>query len=341
MAVLTLHVPASATERLTLVSIDASHYPTVAVNVAAPAALSRLPVPPEAFKLWEHGATRPLEVARAGGEGLEVVLVFDTSSRVSGDSLRAAQNAATSLLMRLPRGSRVAVVGASETPTVPAPLTSDVGAAIMGITTLQIRGAPAIRPGLLSALQQFSPDGRTRRAVVMVCGDDDDATSRADGLDQGVSAALADRGAVFYAIPLGEGRGTTESLSRLASGVEGRVLPASDDPQAVFRLYDQVAEELLNQYRLTFRASRRGPTEVRVRLDIRGTIAEVKKTVELAPPSVAGSPLAAGRAVNPGAGPPGTVSGSRLLSVLLVLNAGCFTLALAFQARRLWNRRRP
>ena len=126
IAVLTLDVPARATERLKLLSVDASQYPTVAVNVAAPPALSRVAVQPEAFQVWEHGVTRPIEVTRAGGEGLEGVLVFDTSSCVSGDSFRATQNAAASFLMRLPRGARMAVVAASETPTVPAALTSDV-----------------------------------------------------------------------------------------------------------------------------------------------------------------------------------------------------------------------
>ena len=196
-----------------------------------------------------------------------------------------------------------------------------------------------LRGVLLSALQPFSSDATNRPVLVTVCGDGDDSSSFADGLNHGIPADLADRGVAFYAIPLGGGRRTTDTLSRLASAVDGRVLPASEGPDAVFGLYDQVAEEIVNQYRLTFRAGRRGPTDVRVRLDHHETVAEVKKTVELAPPSIGGSPLAAGRAVGPAAGPPETVSRSRLLSVLLAVNAGCFTLALAFQARRLWRRK--
>ena len=297
-----VRAPASATQSggdsLRIVSVDTSGYPAVALRVIPPrgaVAVAKQGLPAEAFRLWENGAPRPLEVTRLPLGHIEVVLMLDTSSSMAGGPLQAAQNAAVRFVLRLPEGARVGVIGFGDEPLQSFPLSDDARSTVAGIRSLQPRGRTALSPAVSTALGQLRAASAARRAVVMVS--DGGGAVPASSVD--AAAAASRSGVAFYVIRVPTSETDVAGISTLASAVGAQLMAVSEVGELV-HLLDEAGDELINQYRVSFVSQGRPPTNVRVAFDHRGVKTEVTQLINLpsSAPESSASPRDE-RAVNP------------------------------------------
>ena len=113
--------------------IDLDGFPTVGFDVAVPANLTDGGVGPEAVSVSENGQPVAIDVAPVPTDGLEVVLLIDTSGSMNESAaLASAKLAAVAFLDELPAGVPVGVVGFADSPSLVSPLTTDRNAAQSG-----------------------------------------------------------------------------------------------------------------------------------------------------------------------------------------------------------------
>ncbi len=233
--------PVAAPRQLGLPKIEASSYPEGVYTAAAYAGdASRA----GAIRLVQADESQPRLARELPGEDLEIILVIDTS--LSASALRSAQSAAVEFVLQLPPGSRVAVLGSSGPRSTVGGMTTDAAAMIAAIGALKQSHLAATLDTLVFALDQFSDRAGAFRAMVALSGGRDQAiTARLDT----VAKLISSSDTVIHGIELeGErsGQNLLQDLSRRVPGGQAMLVAS---PSELVRAYDQVAEQLLAQYR--------------------------------------------------------------------------------------------
>lgn len=141
---------AAAPAAVGVLRVETADYPGVVVRVAPrlPPSLTPVAVPASAFGLLENGDRRDVSVAPVSTEGLEVVLLVDTSS--SGDAATggAVISAAAEFVLRM-NEAPMALVGFGGESEVISPLTDDRAELVAALGT--------VRPGEASDLAGALP----------------------------------------------------------------------------------------------------------------------------------------------------------------------------------------
>lgn len=259
---------------------ESRDYPQVELTVSLPPEMQGLGTDDLEFTVVEGGRVPAVTVERVSTQGLEVVLVFDTSGSMLGDPLAAAKSAATEFVTQMPRGSRVALVAFGAESSVISPFTTDHGAVTSLISQLEANGETALYDGLVAASELFADSEQERRVIVML-SDGGDTVSSAD-IDDAIEATQS-VDAVFHAIELQSPETDPEPMQKIGLATNGTVVPVAD-PSGLNEIFDGVAAAIVNQYRLSFVADGRGLTELTVRVETSGAVAGLKRMVQFPKP---------------------------------------------------------
>jgi hypothetical protein len=259
--------------------VDTDAYPQVAMEVAPPRLLAPRDLNPDAFTVTEDNETRPATVTRLPNSDLQVALVLDPS--VPADVFRDAQGAALDFLLRLPLGTRVALVSAGTQTRVTLKSTLDLPTATSAVGDL----TPGSGRSLYDALRQadaelLQADGARRAILVFAAGKD---TTSSTSLDA-VGRQLRSSGTRLYSVELADGAGG-DTLKSIAAEAGGQSIKVASTE--LVGAYQRVADVLLNQYRVTFQASSPGRARVGIRVVADGFSGESSLSVQLSatPPS--------------------------------------------------------
>lgn len=296
-------VPAAGSAQaasLEVVELDISSHPDVAVTVTAPRELAGRDLGPEHFTIREDGAEVPVSVRRLPGDGLDVALVIDTSGSMRGEPLAAAKEAAVGFVDAMPAGTRIAVLGFGDQPSLAGSFSADATPVVEAVEALEARGETALYDAVAltgEALTGVSDPGERQLMVVLSDGGD---TASARSLDEAV-AELEELDVGFHAVALATAESDLGALGRLASASGGKVVAASE-PAEIVGLYDAIASQLRNQYELAFTSEAGGTTSLHVGLDADGVSAAWEAPVAFPEPS--GAAAAAESAGSPAPPPP-------------------------------------
>lgn len=268
---------------LRIESVDTAGHPIVSVTVSVPRPFVGTDLPPEAFHLAENGLAQDAQVARIPNEGLEVVLVLDTSGSMAGEALSAERSAALSFVEQMPEGVSIAVVGFGDEATVVSGFSADREVVRAAIGSLVAAGETALYDGLSAAAGLFDLEQSARRSLILL-SDGGDTVSQST-LEEAIIAVLDGR-TDFYAVALETYESDFAALDRLASATAGEVVSAND-PDALAGIFDQIASGLVNQYVLTYTSQAFDTTRLFLSVSSAGALAEVVQTIELpaAPPA--------------------------------------------------------
>ncbi|NNF62696.1 MAG: VWA domain-containing protein [Acidimicrobiia bacterium] len=255
-------------------------YPQVELTVSLPPEMQGLSADELNFAVVEGGRVPAVTVERVSTQGLEVVLVFDTSGSMLGDPIAAAKSAATEFVSEMPRGARVALVAFGAESSVVSPFTTDHASVAGLIAGLEARGETALYDGLVAASELFSDADGDRRVIVML-SDGGDTVSSAD-IDDAIEATQS-VDAVFHAIELQSPEMDPEPMQQIGLATNGTVVPVAD-PSALDGIFEGVAAAIVNQYRLSFVAEGRGLTELTVRVESSDVAAALTRVVQFPKP---------------------------------------------------------
>ena len=190
-------------------------------------------------------------------------------------------------MLRLPIGTRVALIDAGAPPEVTLPSTTDLVAAPRAVGNLTRRPGRAIYDAVRRADAEFTAADQARRTVVVFTGGRDRSSSvRLDALKR----RLAARGTSLYAIELsnGDSGGALASIAAAAGGESVKV--ASTE---LVGAYQRVADVLLNQYRVSFEARSPGRAQLAIGVTAEGISGERSLGVELTAPEATSRPAGA------------------------------------------------
>jgi len=249
-----------AASSMQIVAVDTADHPTVSMVVTVPSGLANHDLS-AAFGVREAREPRDAEVERVSTDGLEVVLVIDTSGSMEGAPMAAARDAAKAFVADLPQSTPLAVLGFGAAPAVAAPFSNDRGAAVSAIDQLVPAGETALYDAVRAAVAL--PGVAARRAIVLL-SDGGDTVSAAP-ID-GAVEALKTSNASISIVELVSPESDHDALVVLADARDGRVVAASD-PSGLRDAYAAVAADLVGRYRITYTSTKAGPTDVTVVLD--------------------------------------------------------------------------
>ena len=245
---------------IVITRIDSSGYPTTTIEFSAPAGRTGGTLSTNSVTLREGGKSVPFQLEVVPSAGLEVVLLIDTSASMKeGDAMAAARAAAISFLAVLPIEVPVGVISFADSVSMSAPLTTDRALLAATISQLSAHGETAMYDAVNFARTLFSGASSDRQFVLL--SDGGDTVSRASLADAlGVSTEIRTN-----VIELSSSEANHNALLQLANANSGS-LAAATDPAALNGAYMQVANSLVNRYRLVFQATSPNPSQYALRV---------------------------------------------------------------------------
>jgi tight adherence protein B len=289
--------------------IDLATFPEVEFDVAVPANLTSGGVDPQSVTVYENGRPIPAEVAPVPADGLEVVLLIDTSGSMNERAaLVSAKSAAVGFLEELPAAVPVGVVGFADTPSLVSPLTTDRNALRASLDQLQATGKTAMYDAIVFGETLFS-GGTTDRQFVLLSDGGDTASSAT--LDDAIAVTARVRSS---AIEIVTSESNSEAITTLALAGHGRLTSVAD-PAGLGVLYQEVARSLVNRYRVALVSQSTGDTEYAVEIAtpsgaVRGSTViglPVATSASTSPPVTTSAPVVAAVDASRVSSPPSAV----------------------------------
>ena len=242
-------------ESLQLGRIDLGDFPELQVDVSVPVSLTGDSINPADVTLVENGQSIPFAIEPTLNDGLEVVLLLDTSGSMNENgAIESAKLAAASFLDELPPEVAVGVVAFSDTPSLVSPLTTDRGALRASIAQLRAAGKTSLYDGIAFGSSLFSGSTDDRQFVLLSDGGD---TASLATLEDALEITSQIR---TNAIEIVTSESNSEALTEFASSGSGR-LSSITDPSALGALYQEIARSLVNRFRLSFTSESNGLTD--------------------------------------------------------------------------------
>lgn len=212
----------------------------------------------EHFRLWDDGVEQTVDVLVTEAIPINLVLVYDTSGSVRGDTQNRLRSATERVVARLRPVDRGALVMFSDHVQVPVGLTASHELLAQPLGTIQSGGRTRLRDAVFAGLTLAAAGGEAR-PLVLVLSDGRDTGSWLDPVDL---LELCDRtDATIYVVVMGhdESAETAEGklLVEAARRTGGRALVARS-PEDVGEAFERVLREFNGRYVLSF--SPRAPT---------------------------------------------------------------------------------
>lgn len=286
-AVLMGVAPVSAADRpLSVERDDTARHPQVALKVTVPFEVAGGDIPTDAFTVTENGELRPATVEIVSGADLDVIVVLDTTRSMEGAPLAEAKTAATSFLNQLPAGTSVSVMAYNKEAYRVTGFSTDMETHATAVQQLEAGGRTALYDAVAAGVDAFATRAPAERAIVLLTDGQDNASSTT--LAE-VKNTLAESGIRMFGVEYETASTDELGLREMVSVTGGRVVRA-DDPQALIRVYGEIAAELSNQYQLTYTSAAAGNADVTVQLQTEDGSAQGTVTLQLAAPAPAIEP---------------------------------------------------
>lgn len=187
-----------------------------------------------------------LQSALEGGEFLAVCLVIDRSGSMK-ESMPQAKEAASNFVKRMSQGDQIALVTFDDHVRVDAGFSADKELIVKAISGISLGKDTALYDGVEESLELLEKMETKRQAVILLS---DGKDNRSRSKKETILAEAKKRNISLFTIGLGpdieEG-----SLIELAVETGGTFFKAAD-PGDLLLLYQTIADQLNNQYKLMF-----------------------------------------------------------------------------------------
>ena len=183
-----------------------------------------------------------------GEEPLSVVLAIDRSGSMRGAPIKDALQAAQDFLKEMRGIDRVGVVSFDDTVTVIARLATDKSFLAKDIQKISVGKDTALNDAVMKSLQLLAPFTGRRAVVVLTDGKE----NRSRATREGTVQAAVRSGVPIITVGLGK-EADAAALETMATRSGGRAVFAQTSGE-LSRLYQAIARQLVNQYRVTLQS---------------------------------------------------------------------------------------
>jgi tight adherence protein B len=245
-------------------NVDSQSFPkmTVTVSLANPTAIS-----PGDVQVTEDGKPVKditLTSLTTSSQGIDVVLVIDTSGSMVGAPLASAVAAAKEFIAASPSQVRIGLVTFSDAARVRRQLSTNRTGVRSTLRSLQATGETALYDAVATAAKLFS--GEAQHNIVLLT-DGGDTVSHASLSAAANEAQGAD--ATIFAIGLSTPETDVKALKTLARKTNGRYSSAATAD--LTSIYQNLAKEISSQYLIAYRSVSAGGANVSIRVTIAGS----------------------------------------------------------------------
>ena len=195
-------------------------------------------------------------------EPISAVIAIDISGSMKGEPLEKARQAAIQYVQRSHPEDRLALLQFDDRITWLSDFTTDHQSLIQLIGKMRSRGDTALNDTVYEAANKLRT--QVGRRALLILTDGMDTASRHHTLDEAI-ALLQTQGIPVFAIGLNSAQFTDKPLRRLAEATNGRYLYAPT-PDELLSVYQQIGEQLENQYRIVCPVSPAAPGEHEIRV---------------------------------------------------------------------------
>jgi Ca-activated chloride channel family protein len=214
----------------------------------------------EDFEVFEDGARQSLSFFSHMQQPIALAILLDTSNSME-DKLATAQEAAIGFVRRMKKDDVSEVVEFNSQVRVPQPFTNDVNALERAIRQTSVNGSTSLYNAIYVSLRALKDERaknaeEIRRQAIVVLSDGDDTSSVIE-YDDVLDLAKRSETAI-YAIGLRQpetGRGKFKEaefvLRQLSQETGGRVFFPTSVGELP-KIYEQISEELANQYTMAY-----------------------------------------------------------------------------------------
>lgn len=242
--------------------IDTAEYPTLELQISLPSGATDGAANPASYTIIEGDEIIRPEVEALAATDLDVVLAVDTSGSMSGQPIEAARAAAAAFVALLPDSARVALVGFGPEPDVLTPLTADRDVFNAALRSLAARGETALYDAVVEATALLETTSSARTALVVLSdGGDTVSVASLDAASRRASEGFD----VVHAISLISTEQDAAALDAVVSG--GGSVAQAEDSVSLAGLYRDVADRIINQYRLRWDTTLVETGSVEIRFD--------------------------------------------------------------------------
>ncbi len=274
LAVLSAASTADAAPRsLHLALSPAMRFPDREFTVDLPAGVS-----PYSLRVTENGipVIPHLTPIDRGGVPVSVAVMLDTSDSMRGRALRAAVDAARTLIDDKPARSEAAIFGFARTPYLIHPWSTSAAALDASLGSVTVSEGTAIWDAVGMASQSVGERRGASRVLVLLTDGSD--TSSGATVSEAAKAARSVRARVFV-VGLPGAQTNRTNLERLVNQTGGTFVQVHSFRQ-LHAVYAGLATELGHQYLLTYTSQQRGTgSTVNVRVTVGGLVATDRYTI--------------------------------------------------------------
>jgi tight adherence protein B len=267
-------LPAAATEKLVVDSVDLTDLPTVSMLVTLPPSMAGIRPSAEDFAVIVDGTRPRLDVYAAVNAPLEVVLLLDTSGSMAGEPMEQARRAASEFVDAMPGTASVTVIAFGDAVSTVAGPDDDAAGAI---EALRASGETALYDAVLAATRSFAPDGGTRRVMIILSDGGD--TISGSSLEEATEAA-AGSGAEVHGVALT----TSESDLTALEALSTETVVTAEAATELSDRYAELAVALTGRYRLQFSSHAAGTTAITVLVNGPGGVTSTAVSVDFPSP---------------------------------------------------------
>jgi Ca-activated chloride channel homolog len=209
---------------------------------------------PGDFEVWDSGKPQAIDTVSSESGGVDVVLCFDVSESVAGDTLVALRDAARAVLSSLQPADRAQLLTFSHRIELRTALTNDFALLSHALDSVAASGSTSLLDGLYTALALGELGGR--RSMILLFSDGRDNRSWLSRAE--VVQVVRETDTVIYAVafrPRGRaGVSTTpdaQLLERITEDAGGRLVWCQD-PATMKALFLELLTEMRARYVLTY-----------------------------------------------------------------------------------------
>lgn len=255
-----------------IAEIEVDGHPEVVITVVTSGSFTTELLAEDAFTVREAGAIMTVKVEPIPSEEVQVLVVLDTSGSMVGERWTAARSSAIEFVETLPADVAVGVVGFGTEVDVAASFGTDRTATSAAISSLRIGGDTALYDAVAVATSLFTV--REHRYIVLL-SDGEDTASQSTLLE--AVNSVEESGSITYAVSLSTDDSANQVLLELAPD---HVLEANT-PDGLSEIYVELADQLANQYTITYTSRSGGPTTIAVTVVANGRSATNTRLVTL------------------------------------------------------------
>jgi len=181
-----------------------------------------------------------------GGEYLAIALLFDRSGSMKS-AFDLTKKAAIDFVQRMSIQDTISILSFDDIVRIDSPFTTDKVLIENSINGISMGNNTALFDAIKKALSLFKDIGTNRKAIVIFS---DGMDTRSKSARENVFIEAQNANIPLYFIGLGE-KVNEDSLKEFSEGTGGHFFRAAS-PEEILLLYQKIAEQLQNQYILTF-----------------------------------------------------------------------------------------